>query len=87
MIIREFLLWLVIVALVAIVVINTHTTSKDQWNNERAFDALITHACRIGKEIITLRKELATHKAQIEDMTRPFAHVIPIDGGFLGIRE
>ena len=34
-----------------------------------------------------LQADLTAHKAEIKDMVRPYSHIIPIDGGYLGLRE
>ena len=40
-----------------------------------------------SEEIMALRGQIKLIKADIKHMNRPFTKVIPIDGGWLGIRE
>jgi len=40
-----------------------------------------------SKEIGHIRADLKIHKIEIKDMVRPYSHIIPVHGGFLGLRE
>ena len=50
-------------------------------------DNLTERIEHVEAEVQALRFELSVYKSEIWDRTRPFDHVIPISGGFLGIRK
>ncbi len=50
-------------------------------------DNLIERIEDVETEVQALRVEWIGYKAEIWERTSPFTHIIPIDGGFLGIKE
>lgn len=50
-------------------------------------DNLIERIEHVEAEVRALRTEFIGYKAQIWERTEPYTHVIPIDGGFLGVRK
>ena len=50
-------------------------------------DNLIERIESVEAEMQALRVEFIGYKAQIWEMTSPFTHIIPVSGGFLGVRQ
>ena len=50
-------------------------------------DNLIERIESVEAEMQALRVEMIGYKAQIWERTQPYTHIIPIDGGFLGVRQ
>ena len=38
-------------------------------------------------KLTTFKADMREYKVEIDNKTRPYTHIIPISGGFLGVRE
>ena len=50
-------------------------------------DNLIERIESVEAEMRALRVEFIGYKAEIRERTRPYTHIIPVDGGLLGVRQ
>ena len=50
-------------------------------------DNLIERIEHVEAEVRALRVEMIGYKAEIRERTRPYTHIIPVSGGFLGVRK
>ena len=73
--------------LIALILALSLCVSAYMLNRNPEIDDLRCRIEHVEAEVQALRGEFIGYKAEIRERTRPYTHILPVSGGFLGVRE